>query len=75
MTTLPWETDLDALKSDGWSYGYVKVKDQDTGRELWLVDISRNGARYSVKAPTIEDAVGVLYGFATTAEIESNEVH
>jgi hypothetical protein len=45
-----WEKDLDALASDGWSYGYTKIFDKDTNDLIWLVDISCNGVKYEVKA-------------------------
>ena len=61
-----WEHDLEALKSDGWSYGYLQYIDFKTKKKYWLVDISRNGIRYSFSAGTIQEAVNTLYGWATT---------
>jgi hypothetical protein len=33
-----------------------------------MLDIERNGVRYCVKAPTMQEAVAELYGFATVAQ-------
>ena len=61
-----WKNDLEALKSDGWSYGYVQYVDLKSSKKYWLVDISRNGIRYSYSTHTIQEAVDTLYGWATT---------
>ena len=38
-----WEADLQALKADGWTVGYLQAKDEETGDSFYLVDISRSG--------------------------------
>ena len=68
MAGYPWEHALDFLQAEGWSCRRQAVQPQtDSARKEW-VEISRHGLRFSVSAPTLDEAVGALYGIASLVE-------
>lgn len=74
--TYPWEHALDFLKADGWNYRLVEVAEPVGSNARQRVEISRNGLRYAASAPTLDEAVGALYGIATMVQrIQQRSLH
>lgn len=48
---------LEALRRQGWGYGYGKCLDNETGHEIYLVNLRRGDQRLTILKPTIEEAV------------------
>ncbi len=61
---IDWETTLESLRRQGWSYGYGKCPDLKTGRVIYLVNLRRGNKRLSVFKPTIEEAVIAISSLA-----------
>ena len=68
MTGYPWEHALDFLQADGWSYRRQAVKSKTKSEPKEWVEISRNGLCFAISAPTLDEAVGALYGIASLVE-------
>ncbi len=69
-----WEEVLDSLHREGWGYGYAKCLDVESGSEVYLVNISRNGERLTTVKPTLEEAVHAvsqLLAAKTSVELEA----
>ena len=60
----PWAHALDLLQAEGWNYTLT----QPAPSRLSRVEIRRNGVAYAVQAPTLDEAVGSLFGLATVLE-------
>jgi hypothetical protein len=57
---LDWEIFLESLRRQGWSYGYGKLYDPDTGGQFYLVNLGRGEKRLSIFKPTLEEAVTAI---------------
>ena len=51
---------LEALRRQGWGYGYGKCRDTKTGHEIYLVNLRRGDKRLTILKPTIEEAVNTI---------------
>jgi hypothetical protein len=51
---------LEALRQQGWGYGYGKCLDTDTGHAVYLVNLRRGDKRLTILKPTIEEAVNTI---------------
>ena len=60
--THPWEHALDFLHADGWDFQLAIVPGPNGDGPRRLVEISRDGVRYAASAPTLDEAVGSIYG-------------
>jgi len=60
----PWAHALDLLQAEGWNYTLTQLELSRLSR----VEISRNGLSFAVQAPTLDEAVGSLFCFATVLE-------
>ena len=52
-----WEKTLEALRQQGWGYGYGKCLDTAAGHAIYLVNLRRGDQRLTILKPTIEEAV------------------
>ena len=57
---LKWEMTLEALRQQGWGYGYGKCLDTATGHAIYLVNLRRGDKRLTILKPTIEEAVNSI---------------
>ena len=57
---LDWEKTLEALRRQGWGYGFGKYPDGQRGEGVYLVNLSRGDKRLSIRKPSIEEAVTVI---------------
>ncbi len=57
---LNWEKILESLRGRGWSYGYSKCQDDETGSEIFLVNLGRGETRLSIRKDTLEEAVAAI---------------
>lgn len=57
---LNWEMTLEALRRQGWGYGYGKCLDTSTGHEIYLVNLRRGDKRLTILNPSIEEAVNTI---------------
>ena len=72
----PWIYALDLLKAEGWDYTLTEVKDRAETSRFSRVEISRNGVAFAAQAPTLDEAVGSLYGLAKVMErVPSQALH
>lgn len=55
-----WEITLESLRQQGWRYGFGKCLDEQTGTEIFLVNLARGDKRLSILKPTIEEAVNTI---------------
>jgi hypothetical protein len=55
-----WELILEALRLQGWGYGYGKCRDRETGGDFFLVNLRRGDKRFTILKPTIEEAVTTI---------------
>lgn len=60
-----WELIFDNLKSLGYSVGYASIIEAFVG-EQWMVEASKNGQRWVVKAATLDEVFGELRGRGAT---------
>ncbi len=51
---------LESLRRQGWSYGYGKCYDSETGGEIFLVNLGRGPRRLSIEKPSLEEAVTAI---------------
>jgi hypothetical protein len=61
---LEWEMALEALRGQGWNYGYGKCHDPQTGTETYLVILGRGDEKLSICHPSIEHAVVAITSLA-----------
>jgi len=64
-----WERIADEIHAMRFSYGFVKIIEAFEG-ELWQVDAMKDGERWVVKGPTLEEAFRELRAKCEAASCE-----
>ena len=62
-----WEKTLEALRQQGWGYGYGKCLDTAAGHAIYLVNLRRGDQRLTILKPSIEEAVHTISRLAEAA--------